>query len=104
VVEKKRRDPEVLIATRVTEEEQRLIRAAASLDGEKVTDFLRGLAVPAAMRRMEIAAREIVTQSGDVPLNSRRVGTVATNPKSRPAPQLGPSMDHNSNHEDTSSH
>ena len=48
----------VLIATRVSPEEQRLIRAAASLDGEKVTDFLRRLAVPAAMQRLEVAARD----------------------------------------------
>ena len=47
-----------MIATRVSPEEQRLIRAAASLDGEKVSDFLRRLAVPAAMTRLETAARD----------------------------------------------
>jgi hypothetical protein len=52
------RKTSVMIATRVSAEEQRLIRAAASLDGEKVTDFLRRLAVPAAMQRLEMAARE----------------------------------------------
>lgn len=56
MLEKKSRP--VMIGTRVTSEEKRLIRAAASLDGLKVTDFLRRLAVPEAVRRLEVAARE----------------------------------------------
>ena len=58
MIRKKAQPASVLIATRVSPEEQRLIRAAASLDGEKVTDFLRRLAVPEAVRRLEVAARE----------------------------------------------
>lgn len=50
----------VMIATRVSEDERRIIGAAASLGGENVTEFLRRLVVPAAARQLEQAARDMV--------------------------------------------
>jgi uncharacterized protein (DUF1778 family) len=52
----------VMIASRVTPEESKMIRVAASLDGLKMTDFLRRLAIPAAAERLERAAKEGFTR------------------------------------------
>jgi len=50
--------PAILIGTRVTKDEHRLIRVAASLGGENVSGFLKRIAMPAAMRRLHGADKD----------------------------------------------
>lgn len=53
----------VLIGSYVAPAEQRLIRAAASLCGETVSAFLKRIAVPAAMHRLQHAAKDGFAES-----------------------------------------
>lgn len=52
-----------LIATRVSRDEKRLIGAAARLEGETITEFLRALAIPAAMSRLERATETLFAKA-----------------------------------------
>lgn len=56
-------DRDVMIATRVSRSERATIGAAASLGGQNISGFLRDLAVPAAARELEKAARKMVGDS-----------------------------------------
>jgi uncharacterized protein (DUF1778 family) len=55
----KMREHPILVATRMTERERKLIGVAAALEGTTVKDYLRRVVLPVAKERVARAAEEL---------------------------------------------